>query len=394
MAKHIIMPQVGQDVETAVLREWLVKEGDEVKKGDVVAIIDSDKAAFEVEAFESGTILKLLYEENDDVKVLEPIAVIGEYGENIDNLSLVEKNKSVEEKINIETEDNNTALNESKGESRIIASPSAKKAAKMHNIDLSTIKGSGPNGRIVKEDVLKLVDHKDGEEVGKVTSKAEYPQIRKKIAERMALSKQTIPHFYLFTDIDITDTLNKRKVFNESSELKISVNDLIVKSAAEALKQFPKLNCHVSGNEISILENINIGIAVSIEGGLLVPVIARADQKELKEISKLSAKYAADAKKGVISETAPASFTISNLGMYEITQFIPIINPPECAILGIGKAVKKVVPVGENNYGVWDTYGVRDILTVSLACDHRAVDGVYGAEFLESFKQNLENINI
>jgi pyruvate dehydrogenase E2 component (dihydrolipoamide acetyltransferase) len=262
----------------------------------------------------------------------------------------------------------------------------------MHNIDISNLQGTGPNGRIVKEDVLKLVNDPVSEnDKGSVI---ELSKMRKKIAERMLFSKQNIPHFYLFAEIDITETLLHRGKHNKGSDTKISVNDLIIKAAGDTLSEFPKLNSHVMDNGIKQLSDVNIGIAVSVDDGLLVPVISKVNKKSLFELSVMSSKAITDAQKGVIVGTSTPSFTISNLGMYEISKFIPIINPPECAIMGIGKVDKKVIPIGENSYGVWDTFGVRDMLTVCLACDHRGIDGVYAAEFLESFKNRLENIKI
>lgn len=374
------MPQVGQDIETAILREWFVKENQEVKKGDIVASVDSDKATFEVEAFESGTILKLLYEVDDEVPVLKPIAYIGTPDEEPEN-----SNAKVEIEKNNESESNEDKIVIKKKiappkSNKIFVSPAAKKIAKENNINLNNVAGSGPRGRIVKEDVINIISKADNQ--SNLTE--EFTKMRQKISDRMLFSKQNIPHFYLFTDIDLTEILKKRKAYNESSNIKISINDIIVKAAADALKLYPKLNSHVSNNNLKIIESINIGIVVSIEDGLLVPVLSKANLKNLSEIATVSKKLSINAKNGIIADPQQATFTISNLGMFDINKFIPIINPPECAILGVGRVEKKLIPL-EN-----DTIAIREILTLSLACDHRAVDGVYGSKFLECLKNKLE----
>jgi pyruvate dehydrogenase E2 component (dihydrolipoyllysine-residue acetyltransferase) len=400
MARPLLMPQVGQDIETAVIVHWLVREGDSLKTGQIFVEVESEKAAFEVEAEESGTVLILLYEEGEEARVLEPIAYVGEPGEKLgdteasepdaarDGLKTVEKKATVEEEVR-------------SGETKIFAAPAARRLAREHSIDLSAIKGSGPKGRIVKNDVLAAVSSsgpglQTESSVNEVTSGVEmtgdreipFSKMRKKIAERLTLSKQTIPHFYLFIDVEMSAALAWRVEFNSESQAEITINDIIVKAAASALAEYRDINAHVAEGSHILRKNINIGVAVSTEEGLLVPVIPDADRKDILEISQVSGENAKAARKGILKAGSAGTFTISNLGMFGISSFLPIINPPECAILGVGSIVKKAVPLDDSNIGV------RDIMTLTLACDHRVVDGAYAAAFLKIIKRRLEETDL
>lgn len=399
MAKPILMPQVGQDIETGYIGEWLVKEGEFVNKGDIIASVESEKATFDLEAYESGYIIKLLFEPGNEVKVLQPIAYMGEKDEVID-----EVDKSIEmQQVELSQKVSREEKQKAEGRSKIFASPSAKRIARDHNIDLTQIVGSGPSGRIIKKDIelflksvmskeaeLKVDDSKISEPVVLQSTHAEdveipFSKVRQKIAERLLRSKQTIPHFYLFIDVDMTAAVAWRSAYNQKATLKITVNDLIIKATAAALRQFPKINGHVLDQKLIQRKEINIGIAVSVEDGLLVPVIANVDQKNIQQINQLSQKNIEGAKRGSLSTPSVSTFTVSNLGMHGINSVLPIINPPECAILGVGKIEKRVVPLANN------AIGIRDYMTLTLACDHRAVDGTYAAQFLDRIKNNLEN---
>jgi pyruvate dehydrogenase E2 component (dihydrolipoamide acetyltransferase) len=405
MAKSINMPQVGQDILTGILTEWRIKVGDTVKKGDIVAVVESDKASFEVEAFESGMVLELLYNEGDEAKVFEPILYLGEPGESVETENTkvdVEEPQSLgKDKSVFQVEENRTTA-----ESKIFSTPSARRIAREHGLDVAGIKGSGPNGRIIKQDILNAVEalknreekiadnipsatQADFQSLVSAPDREEIPfsRMRQRIAEKLLLSKRTIPHFYLFMDVDMTDVLSWRSLFNKSGSQKISVNDILIKATAATLTYFPRLNAHVSDSKLILLKDINIGIAVSVEDGLLVPVIPNADKKNVQEISMLSQQLSAGAKMGILKSNAIGSFSISNLGMFSVNRFLPIINPPEVAILGVGKIEKRVVPLEQN------AIGVREYLTLSLACDHRAVDGVYAANFLDRLKEFLEKFN-
>ncbi|MEA2064309.1 MAG: dihydrolipoamide acetyltransferase family protein [Gemmatimonadota bacterium] len=377
MAKPLVMPQVGQDIETAVIVEWLVKENDYVNKGDVFVVVESEKATLEVEAEESGVVLNLLYKEGDEAKVLEPIAYLGKSGEKLEDLK---------EPVTAETEEapreKAPEIEEAvqTGEPRVLAAPAARRAARELGVDLAAIKGSGPGGRIVKQDVLAASSSAEKE--------IPFSPMRKKIAERLTRSKQTIPHFYLFSEVDMTEVLARRAAYNKEAQTKISVNDLIIKAVAAAICEFPGMNAHVADDRLTIRKNINIGVAVSTDEGLLVPVIPEAEQKSIQEISLLARENAECARSGVLKARSPGTFTISNLGMHSIDCFIPIINPPECAILGAGSIAKRAVPDDGGSIGV------REMMTLTLACDHRAVDGAYASRFLNSIRKNLEDFTL
>jgi len=377
MATTVIMPQVGQDIETAVIVDWVKKENDPVQKGDIIATVESDKAAFDVEAYESGVLLKTLYKEGDKVRVLTPIAYIGQPGEKVFTEAPPADSPSAPAADNIARSIAEPQC-ERKGPA---ASPSAKRLAREKGIDLNTVTGTGPGGRITKENVLNAAESTIGTETDEVIP---FSPMRAKIAERLTHSKQTIPHFILFADIYMTEANTWRKQFNESRGVKITFTDMIVKAVASTLCEFPHLNAHVAHNRIILKKDVNIGVAVSVTEGLAVPVIAEANTKTLIQISQESRKNTEAIRKGKLLSNAIGSFTVSNLGMHAVDKFIPIINPPECAILALGQAVKKPAVVN-------GALCIRHIMTATMACDHRAVDGAYAARFLEAVKNHLEN---
>jgi pyruvate dehydrogenase E2 component (dihydrolipoamide acetyltransferase) len=431
MATMINMPQVGQDLETARIIEWHYQIGDEVREGDILATVESDKASFEVEVFASGIVLDLLFNEGDEAAVLKPIAVIGQKDEKTakaptppEVLDTVNEQPNKPEKpIEVFRAPNQNG--------KLFASPSSRRVASENKLHIGEISGTGPGGRIIKKDVLSFLEAKpkapkatplakkiasdigvecqsvpgSGHE-GRVMKKdilslvvpqksatitpdagdtvIYFDKMRKRIAERLSFSKQTIPHYYLFMDVDFSCVLAWRKTTNEKLGSRISVNDIIVKVVADALRAFPDINAHVDDEKIVVKADINIGVAVSTPDGLLVPVVPDADQLNLGQINEISRKNAEDARRGVINFTKPGTFTISNLGMFGINRFLPIINPPECAILSVGSIEKKVVPA-ENGIKIIDN------LTLGLACDHRAVDGAKASQFLVKLKGLIEN---
>ncbi len=451
MAIPVKMPQVGQDIESGRILEWYVKEGDEVKKGDVLAVVESDKANFEVEAYESGIIIKLLYSPGEEAKVFEPIAFIGEPEEKLNpeiaGISLDKSENTTQDQsaeIAEKNEDSPTSVSNRIKENhntsgRVTASPSAKRIAKENNLDIRNIYPSGPNSRIIKRDVLnylnsiassaqkatpmaKRIAGAEGIEIkelsgsgvgGKITkedvldslaskrdpvskpalltpekndSVIEFSRHRQRIAERLSISKQTIPHYYLFIDV-IADKILiwKDKIFKQLG-MKVSFNDVLIKSVSTALKKFPQLNSHVDDEKLVLKPNINIGVAVSLKDGLLVPVIPDADLKKIGEISEISRKNAENARKGIINYSSTGTFTISNLGMFGIKNFSAIINPPESAILSLGVIEKRVVFDNQN-------ITVANVVSLGLAVDHRAIDGAYASEFLGELKKYLESFN-
>ena len=375
MATAVIMPQVGQDIETATIVDWVKKENDPIQKGDIIATVESDKAAFDVEAYESGVLLKILYKEGDEVRVLTPIAYIGQPGEKVTDAPPTDiPSAPAVDNIAPSTPEPKC---EHKGP---VASPSAKRLAREKSIDLKTVTGTGPGGRITKEDVLNAAQSTIGTETDEVIP---FSPMRAKIAERLTHSKQTIPHFTLFADIDMTEANNWRKQFNENQGIKITFTDMIVKAVASTLCEFPHMNAHVAHDKIILKKAVNIGVAVSVADGLAVPVIADANTKTLIQISQESRKNSEAIREGKLLSNAIGSFTVSNLGMHSVDKFLPIINPPECAILALGQAVEKPAVVN-------GALCVRRIMTATLACDHRAVDGTDAARFMETIKHHLE----
>jgi pyruvate dehydrogenase E2 component (dihydrolipoamide acetyltransferase) len=376
MATAVIMPQVGQDIETATIVDWIKKENDPIQKGDIIATVESDKATFDVEAYESGVLLKTLYKEGDKVRVLTPIAFIGQPGEKVVTDATLTDTPSAPAADNIAP-----SMAEPKCEHRgPVASPSARRLARAKSIDLKTVTGTGPGGRITKEDVLNAAESTIGTEAEEVIP---FSPMRAKIAERLTHSKQTIPHFILFANIDMTEANTWRKQFNESQGVKITVTDMIVKAVASTLCEFPHMNAHVAHDKIILKKAVNIGVAVSVTDGLAVPVITEANTKTLIQISQESRKNSEAIRKGKLLSSSIGSFTVSNLGMHAVDMFLPIINPPECAILALGQAAEKPAVVN-------GALCIRHIMTATLACDHRAVDGTDAARFMETIKHHLE----
>jgi pyruvate dehydrogenase E2 component (dihydrolipoamide acetyltransferase) len=283
-------------------------------------------------------------------------------------------------------------------------------------VALDSVTGTGPGGRIIKKNVLKAKQLSETfepsekeiplpppaleakTETGKLPKSENmvavqpgdelitYTRTRQVIADRMLLSKQTIPHFYLFVEADMAAALAWRKAFNQEQGANITITDLVVQATAAALREFPRMNAHVGQQSMVLKKQINIGIATAVEEGLLVPVIANTDQKDTLEISREIKQKAEDARKGKLDLHVKGTFTISSLGMYGIREFLPIINPPEAGILAIGKVEPKVVAEGH-------MFGVKNRMNLTLACDHRAVDGAYGAQFLYAIKEKLETAN-
>jgi len=389
------MPQVGQDLPSARIIEWTKKEGEPVRKDEVIALVESDKATFEVPADRAGVLLKIVIPAGEEGEVFKPIAWIGEPGEQAASDS---------------TQPTSVASPQAdrpvippplqpSAPARQHSSPSARRVARELGIDVASATGSGPGGRIQKKDVLKaaatfqagtpalqtaspVTAAESG--VGPATDEViPFTRMRQRIAERLTLSKQTIPHFHLAQEVDMTDAQQWRQTFNESKGCHITVTDLIIWAVARALTGFRRLNSQVDGNRLVVRKAVNVGVATALEDGLLTPVIAGADRKSLVEISKLAKQNAEAARRGVADSSVASTFTISSLGQFGIPLFQPIINPPETGLLAVGAVQPRVMPVPGG-------IGVRQMMWVSLACDHRAVDGAYGARFLARLKELLE----
>ena len=413
MSVNILMPALSPTMEEGTLSKWLVKEGDTVTSGDLIAEIETDKATMEVESIDDGTIGKILvHEGQESVKVNEPIAILLLDGENLSDIKSIKKvppTESVQEiekieskeklnfssdktsKINLDT--NINIENLKKNETRIFASPLAKRIAKQSNIDLSLVNGSGPNGRILKADIENFnintgllqnqnISNNNNSELIKNSS------MRKTIAERLVKSKNEAPHFYLSLDCNIDQLLKIRSMINLKSndKYKISVNDMIIKAASSSLIKVPKANASWENENTRYFNNTDISVAVAIDGGLITPIIKDVQSKGLLEISEDMKLLANKAKDGKLlpEEYVGGSFSISNLGMYGIKEFSAVINPPQGAILAVGSGEKRPIVIN-------DQLTIASIMTVTLSCDHRVVDGAVGAQFLSVFKDFIEN---
>ena len=415
MSIDILMPALSPTMEEGTLSKWLVKEGDKVVSGDLIAEIETDKATMEVEAIDDGIIGKILVSEGQEsIKVNAPIAILLSEGEKLsESTSSDEAKKEIElevqnenEKIvkinevkdklqatNIITEISNKSDYKPIKQDRVFATPLAKRIAKHKDIQLSSIKGSGPLGRILKIDVDNFVV----ESSNNLT--AEKPELnnfeivknsamRKTIADRLVKSKNEAPHFYLSLDCNIDELLKVRKSLNLKSndEYKISVNDMIIKASSAALIKVPKANASWENENTKYFSNTDISVAVAIEGGLITPIIKNVQSKGLIDISVNMKNLANKAKDGKLlpEEYVGGSFSISNLGMYGIKEFSAVINPPQGCILAVGSGEKRPIVIN-------DEISIATIMTVTLSCDHRVVDGAVGAEFLSEFKNFIEN---
>ena len=413
MSVNILMPALSPTMEEGTLSKWLVKEGDTVTSGDLIAEIETDKATMEVEAIDDGTIGKILVREGQEaVKVNEPIAILLLDGENLSDIKSIKKvppTESVQEiekieskeklnfssnktsKINLDT--NINIENLKKNETRIFASPLAKRIAKQKDVDLSLVNGSGPNGRILKADIENFNNNKDllQNEIISNNNNSELiknSSMRKTIAERLVKSKNEAPHFYLSLDCNIDQLLKIRSMINLKSndKYKISVNDMIIKAASSSLIKVPKANASWENENTRYFNNTDISVAVAIDGGLITPIIKDVQSKGLLEISEDMKLLANKAKDGKLlpEEYVGGSFSISNLGMYGIKEFSAVINPPQGAILAVGSGEKRPIVLN-------DQLTIASIMTVTLSCDHRVVDGAVGAQFLSVFKDFIEN---
>ena len=381
MTKTIIMPKYGLQQDNGTVVEWRIKEGDHVNKGDILLDLETDKALFEYESPESGYVRKLVAQNGEEVPVLSVIAIVtDEADEAIDDLAPASTGSPTEEtRQTADTEEQKPVL-EAPAQ-RIKRSPAARHRARELNIDLAAIAGTGPGGRIVLADVELAASA--------APSSTTLSRMRQAIGKTMAYSKSTIPHFYVATEIDMTDAETWRKNLAETDAIKLSVTDLFVKAAADALTQYPALNASLDGDTAVIVhDTVNIGLAVGTDDGLVVPVIPNADQAFLTDLADERGQRVEEARQGKMRGDASATFTISNLGMYGITSFTAIVNPPEAAILAVGAAIARVVPIGDTM-----TIAVRQIAEVTLSADHRLVDGVVAAQFLQALKQNLEDTN-
>ena len=379
--KPIVMPVVGQDLETGKIVQWLKGENDPVQKGQVILLVESEKASFEIEAEEDGVLLKILHPEGTEVEVLKPVGYVGRVGERFDEAE-AEAPTAHPAEATAAPEQRAAAPPPDRKEPAV--SPSARRIAKEMGVDLTKLKGSGPGGRIVRRDVWAAAT--GGEQTGGEDVVLPFGKMRKRLAERLLASKHTIPHFHLFQDVDMTEADEWRRGFNAARGVHITITDLVVKAAAMAMRECPKLNAHVEAEKITLCGNVHVGVAVAVEDGLLVPVIPNADRLRLAEISERSSSNADAARRGALAPGPTGTFTVTSLGMHGVKRFVPIINPPECAILAVGSIAPAVVPVPGG-------IGVRDMMSLTLGCDHRAVDGAAAATLLREVKTDLEDVS-
>jgi pyruvate dehydrogenase E2 component (dihydrolipoamide acetyltransferase) len=427
MANTIIMPKLGFDMAEGTLIRWLKAEGDHVDQGEVLAEIETDKATVEVEASYSGVILRLAVDEGSVVPVGNPIAVVGEADEKVDLDALlgeakvetitepIVEQKQVEEQATVSTSSDGNGrpadshpadgrAADGRIPGRAKASPLARRLANEHNIELNSLTGSGQGGRIVKRDIENFITsgHLEKKETPAATpsvtpalsdvshDSVEVPlsKLRSLIGRRMTGAKQEIPHFYLTAEFNAAPLMDLRSEINQRlpDDEKLSVNDLIIKAAALALRQFPNINASLGEGHIRRHGEINIGLAVSVDEGLLTVVVRDVDRKPLRVISKEARQAIQRARDGRVrpEDVEGSTFTISNLGMFDIDSFVAIINPPEAAILAIGSVQN--VPVVENNEIV---PGQR--FKATLSADHRVTDGAEAARWLQVFKATIED---
>lgn len=425
MAIQLTMPALSPTMETGTLAKWLVKVGDEVESGTILAEIETDKATMEFESIDDGVVGKLFVEEGaEDIPVGQLIAVLLEDGEDASAADAIEADtpapaapapaateeaapapaatEAAPEPAPAATPAPSTpapapapvAKSGDKEGTRVFASPLAKRIAEQSGYDISEIPGSGPRGRVIKRDVEAYSPSAaPAAAAGTVSMEGDAPyeeiklsNMRKTIAKRLTESKQTVPHFYLSVDVELDNLLAARKGLNAmSDDYKISVNDFVIKACAAALMKVPAANVQFMGDTMRQFKRADISVAVAIDGGLITPVVKGADQKGLRQISDEIKDLAKRAHEGKLApeEYAGGTFSISNMGMMGVKQFDAVINPPQAAILAVGAGEQR--PVVKNG-----ELSVATVMTITLSCDHRAIDGAVGAEFLAAVKMFLQ----
>jgi pyruvate dehydrogenase E2 component (dihydrolipoamide acetyltransferase) len=418
----VLMPRLSDTMTEGVIASWNKKVGDVVKKGDLLAEIETDKATMELESYKNGKLLYIGADQGQKIAVNDLLCIIGEEGK-VDVQKIVAASKgSGQATANKEqgTRNSEEANNAQRGkvattessqsplqgvgaatDGRIKASPLAKKLAAEKGIDISQVPGTGDNGRITKKDIDSFTPAVQPAQVQKPAAQVvqqpvvqgqegytdtNISQIRRVIAKRLSESKFSAPHFYLTMEINMDKAMEARVQMNEVSEVKISFNDMVIKAVAAALRKHPAVNSSWMGDFIRQNHHIHVGVAVAIEDGLIVPVVRFADQKTLSQIAAEVKELAGKAKNKKLqpAEFSGNTFTISNLGMMDIDEFTAIINPPDSAIMAVGRIKEVVVKKG-------DGFAVSNVMKVTMSCDHRSVDGAVGAAFLQTFKKYLEN---
>ena len=404
----VTMPRLSDTMEEGTVATWLKKVGETVDEGDILAEIETDKATMEFESFNSGTLLFVGLQEGETAKVDSLLAIIGPKGTDVSNLAsnfkvegsaeekTVEAPKADTPKVEQKVEVFSTSIPVTTTNGRLFVSPLAKKMAEEKGINLSQVQGSGENGRIIKRDIENFTPAAAQSSAASVakfvpsgqedSDEIKHSQMRKVIAKRLGESKFSAPHYYLAVEFDMDNAIAFRQQFNSIPDTKISFNDIVVKACALALRQHPQVNSQWFDDKMVLNNHVHIGVAVAVEDGLVVPVVRFANEQSLPQIGAAVKDYAVRArnKKLTPQEMEGSTFTISNLGMFGIESFTSIINQPNSAILSVGSIVQK--PVVKDGQIV-----VGNTMKLTLACDHRTVDGATGSLFLQTLKEFIEN---
>ena len=394
MSSKILMPALSPTMTEGIINQWLVKVGDTVKAGDIIAEIETDKATMEVEAVDEGKITHLLEDTvNKQIPVNSVIAIIDgdesetiENKKKIENISEVKKGEEIEkpkQSLDAKISQNSKSQN---SDDRLKASPLVKKIAKEKNLDLSKFNGTGPDGRIIKRDIDS---NNIAEEIPTTTFDGDISTpstMRKVIAKRTLEAKQQIPHFYLTVESNVDKLINLRKKINENNSIKVSFNDLIVKAISLAMKKNPNTNVYWQNDKIYKLNDIDVSVAVAIDEGLITPIIKNADSKGLNIISNEIRELAKLAKTNSLipEQYTGGSITVSNLGMFGISEFAAIISPPQASILAVGKIIKKPIVLE-------DEVVIGSTLKSTLSADHRVLDGAVAGKLLKDFNDIIED---
>ena len=426
---EISMPRLSDTMEEGTITRWLKKPGDAVKKGDIVAEVETDKASMEIESYSTGILEQILVQEGEVAPIGQAIATVGSgaavqsQGQAAASATSTQPTAATQSAptpvaagVSARTEQVSAPeRSNGNGNGTLKSSPLARRMAEEHGIDLAQIRGTGPGGRIVRDDIEDVLEQRSTT-VSTVTAPAEVTPpapaavtpaaatvvvesddeivklstMQKTVARRLTESKQSVPHFYVSNEIDLTDALELRKKLNSAfaaDGVKISVNDLIIKACAQALEKFPEVNGSYKDGQFILHKHINIGIAVDIPGGLIVPVIRDANNKSLRVIAREAKSLISKAQAGKLApaDLEGGTFSISNLGMMDVTDFVAVINPPQAAILAVAATRKTFVPVEEQPV-------LRDIMRVTLSADHRILYGATVARFLQEFKRQLQDV--
>jgi pyruvate dehydrogenase E2 component (dihydrolipoamide acetyltransferase) len=416
---EITMPRLSDTMQEGTIARWLKKPGDEIKKGDVLAEIETDKATMDLEAYEEGTLHQILAQEGETVPIGQVVALIGTgaVAQNVVAGPAVvvtgaDKAEVAPARARASTGSDGLTVSEGDGRRAIKASPLARRIAGEHSIDLGLVQGTGPGGRIVRDDIDDFLEQRGAPTAPAAPAPAPIPaappqavpapavpppeaevvklsRVQMLIARRLTESKQTIPHFYVSSEVDMTDALAMRQAFNASAGedgVKVTVNDLIVKACALALEKFPEVNSTLKDDQLIEYKHINVGFAVDVPGGLVVPVIRDTNIKGVRTIAREAKALISRARANKLSpiDLEGGTFSVSNLGMMDASSFIAVINPPQVAILAVASTRKQFVPVDGQPV-------LRDLMPMTISADHRVLYGATAARFLQEVKRSLQN---